>query len=221
MNRLNVASPLFRCALGVVFLALFDAASSASVIYEYRELGSTAVIGTLEIMAPPASTGSGWSTADSSDVIALFLDDGVFGLGPDNLLLAGGTLSVVISSLDGSKLDGGGMGITFPTIFPPSPADPTIDRALSFAFDVPAGGDFIALATFLTFPDGSVIIGDLFLDGDWAAVCGSRNLARSLCWAWVSWLQDGRPGADVAKRSVELRVSFTDRDLIHSEPSRG
>jgi hypothetical protein len=35
---------------------------------------------------------------------------------------------------------------------------------------VPAGGDFIGLATFLTFPDGSVIIGDLFLDGDWAAV---------------------------------------------------
>jgi PEP-CTERM motif len=170
MNRLNVASPLFRCALGIVFLALFHAPSYASVIYEYRELGSTAVIGTLEIMAPPASTGSGWSTADSSDVIALFLDDSLFGLGPDNLLLAGGTLSVVIESLDGSKLDGGGVGITFPTIFPPSPADPTIDRTLSFAFDVPAGGDFIGLATFLTFPDGSVIIGDLFLDGDWAAV---------------------------------------------------
>jgi hypothetical protein len=151
-----------------VFLALASAASSASVIYEYRELGSTSVIGTLEIMAPPASFVSGWSTADSSDLISLFLDDDVFGLGPDNLLLAGTVGSVAISSIDGSKLDGGQMGITFPTIPPPTPADPTIDRILALGFLVPAGADEIGVATFFTRPDGSVIIGDLFVDGDWA-----------------------------------------------------
>jgi hypothetical protein len=127
---LPVRSPFFRCALSIVFLALFGPASSASVIYEYRELGSTDVIGTLEIMAPPASIDSGWSTADSTHVIALFLDDGVFGLGPDNLLLTGGAFSVsaAISSLNGSKLDTGGTEVTFPTILPPTPADPAVDR---------------------------------------------------------------------------------------------
>ena len=169
MNRLNVASPPLRCVLGIVFLVFFGSASSASVIYEYRESGSTAVIGTLEINAPPASIGSGWDTADSSDVISLFLDAGVFGLGPDDVLLAGGALDVAISSVDGSKLDGGVLQITFPTAFPSNPADPTIDQTLVFAFDVPAGADSIGLATFETFPDGSVVIGDLFLDGDWTA----------------------------------------------------
>ena len=167
MNRLTVASPLFRCALGVVLLALASAVSSASVIYEYREVGSTSVIGTLEIMEPPASLVSGWSTADSSDLISLFLDDAVFGLGPDNLLLAGTVGSVAISSVDGSKLDGGQMGITFPTIPPPTPADPTIDRTLALGFLVPAGADEIGVATTFTLPDDSVIIGDLFVEGDW------------------------------------------------------
>jgi PEP-CTERM motif len=168
MNRLKVASPLFRCALGVVLLALFASASSASVIYEYRELGSPSVIGTLEIMAPPASSDSGWSTADPSNLISLFLDDAVFGLGNNDLLLAGGAFNGFgMISGDGLKLDDGGIGIVFPTIFPSDPADPTIDRTLSFAFGAAAGGDFIGLASFDTFPDGSVVIGDLFVDGDW------------------------------------------------------
>ena len=169
MNRRYVASPLLRCALGIVFLALFGSASSASVIYEYRESGSTAVIGTLTIMEPPASIGNGWSTADSSDVISLFLDAGVFGFGPDDVLLAGGALDVAISSFDGSKLDSGLLQIRFPTVLPSNPADPTIDQTLVFAFDVPAGADFIGLSTVDTFPDGSVVIGDLFLNGDWTA----------------------------------------------------
>jgi len=153
----------------MVILALAASTSSASVIYEYRELGSTAVIGTLEIMTPPASSAGGWSTTDVSDLISLFLDDDVFGLGHGDLLLAGGVVGVSdsISSLDGSKLDSGGMGIIFSTIFPLDPADPTIDRTLVFNFGVAAGGDATALASALTFPDGSVIIGDLFVDGDW------------------------------------------------------
>jgi len=174
MNRLKVASPLFRCALGVVFLALFASVSSASVIYEYRELGSTSVIGTLEIMAPPASSGSGWSTADPSNLISLFLDDAVFGLGNNDLLLAGGTFSGFgVLSDDGSKLDDGGIGIIFPTIFPPNPDDPTIDRTLVFGFGAPVGGDSIRLSSVDTFPDGNVVIGDLFVDGDWTVAAAA------------------------------------------------
>ena len=167
MNTLHVASPLCRCALGAVLLAFTSAVSSASVIYEYREMGSTSVIGTLEIMEPPASPATAWSTADSSDLISLFLDDGVFGLGSGDLLLAGTVGSVAISSVDGSKLDGGQMGITFPTIPPPTPADPTIDRILALGFLVPAGADEIGVATTFTLPGGDVIIGDLFVEGDW------------------------------------------------------
>ena len=167
MKRLNIASPLLRCVLGIGLLTLSGTASSASVIYEYRELGSTAVIGTLEIMSPPASTDSGWSTTDVSDLVALLLDDSVFGLGTGDLLSAGGDVSAEISSFTGVTLDSGGLGIAFPTIFPPDGA--TIDRSLSFTFDVPAGADSIGLSTVHTFPDGSVVIADLFLDGDWAA----------------------------------------------------
>ena len=155
-----------RYVLGVVLLALFAREGSASVIYEYRESGSTLVIGTLTIETPPASAMSGWSTVDASDFTALFLDDGVFGLGTGNLLSVGGAFADA-SSLDGSKLDGGGLGLTFPTIPPSAPGDPTIDRSLTIDFEVLAGADFIGLATISTFPDGSVIIGDLFLDGDW------------------------------------------------------
>jgi hypothetical protein len=164
---LNIASPLLRCVLGIALLSLSSTTSSASVIYEYRELGSTGVIGTLEIMSPPASTGSGWSTGDLSDLVALFLNDLVFGLGTGDLFSAGSTLNAPISSLDGLKLDSGGIGITFPTVIPSDPNDPTINQSLTFTFDVPAGADFIGLSTVHTFPDGSVVIGDLFLDGDW------------------------------------------------------
>ena len=171
MTRRNVASPLFRCAPGIVFLALFASASSASVVYEYRELSSRAVIGTLEILTPPASSDSGWSTADSSNLISLFLDDAVFGLGNDDVLLAGGAFTGFgMISLDGSKLDGGDFGIIFPTVVPPNPDDPTIDRSIGFSFDGPAGADFIGMATTYSFPDGSVLIADLLLDGDWTAI---------------------------------------------------
>ena len=169
MNRLNVASPLFRCALGIMLLALFEAASSASVIYQYREPGSTTVIGTLEVRTPPASPDSGLSTADASDLIGLFLDDAVFHLGPDNLL-AGTGGSVAISSVDGSKLDGGEIVIVFPTIPPPTPADPTIDRIMELGFSMPSGGDGVGGETFSTYPDGIVTAAEWFpVDGDWTA----------------------------------------------------
>lgn len=153
-------------AVGLV-CALFATPTWASVIYEYREVGSSAVIGTLEIASPPASATTGWSTIDSSDLIALSLDDSVFGLGTGNLLPIAATVDADILSLDGSKLDVGSLGLTFPTIVPGNPLDPTIDRAMSLAFDVPAGSDFVGLSTTFTFPNGGVLVSDLFLDGDW------------------------------------------------------
>jgi hypothetical protein len=83
------------------------------------------VIGTLEVASPPASASSGWSTATSSDVIELFLNNAVFGLGSANLLSIFGTLGPPeIQSLNGTHLDSGSFGINFPTIFPVNPTDP-------------------------------------------------------------------------------------------------
>ena len=164
LSRLNLGAASF------LLLAMFSIASFAGVIYEYREDGSPTVIGTLEVASPPASASTGWNTAAPSDLIALFLDDAVFGLGYANLLSVGGTLVLSgILSLDGTKLDGGGIGIQFPTIFPVVPTDPTIDQTLSILFGPSSGGDFIGVATHLTFPDGSIVIRDLFIDGNWVA----------------------------------------------------
>ena len=85
-SRLNLGAASF------LLLAMFSTASFAGVIYEYREVGSPTVIGTLEVASPPASVSIGWSTAAPSDLIALFLDNAVFGLGSANLLFVGGTL---------------------------------------------------------------------------------------------------------------------------------
>ncbi len=162
MHRRNVSSPLSQCALGIVLLALFGSASSASVIYEYRELSSAEVRLTLEIREPPASISHGWSTADASDLISLFV-------GSEEVLLDGGNFNVAMSSSDGSELDGGELGITFATIVPSNPADPIIDRSLRFSFEAPAGEYSVSGATYFRYPDGAVIVSDLFLEGDWTA----------------------------------------------------
>ena len=156
-----------RFILGVasfLLLAMFSSASFAGVIYEYREDGSPTVIGTLEVASPPASTSSGWSAAAPSDLIALFLNNSVFGLGSANLLSVGATLGTPeIQSLDGTQLDGGGFGINFPTILPVDPTDPTIHQSLSISLNPFSGGDFIRVATIYIFPDGQVAIADLFM----------------------------------------------------------
>ena len=163
-SRLNLGAASF------LLLAMFSSASFAGVIYEYREDGSPTVIGTLEVASPPASASSGWSTAAPSDLIALFLDDAVFGLGSANLLFVGGTLGPPeIQSLDGTKLDGGGFGINFPTIFPVDPTDPTIHQSLSISFNPSSGEDLISVATLFIFPNGQIAIADLFMDGNWVA----------------------------------------------------
>ena len=148
---------------------MFSSAAFAGVIYQYRQDGSPAVIGTLEVASPPASVSIGWSTSASSDLIALFLDNAVFGLGSANLLSVGGTLPPEIQSFDGTKLDGGGFGINFPTIFPVDPTDPTIHQSMSISLNPFSGGDFIRVATIYIFPDGQVAIADLFIDGNWVA----------------------------------------------------
>ena len=161
-SRLNLGAASF------LLLAMFSSASSAGVIYEYREDGSPTVIGTLEVASPPASASIGWSTTAPSDLIALFLDNAVFGLGSANLLFVGGTLGLPeIQSLDGTRLDGGGFGINFPTIFPVDPTDPTIHQSLSISFNPSSGEDLIAVATIFIFPDGQIAIADLFMDGNW------------------------------------------------------
>jgi hypothetical protein len=173
MNLLNRCwlSRLILGAASVLLFAMFSSASFAGVIYEYREDGSPTVIGTLEVASPPASASIGWSTAAPSDLIALFLDNAVFGLGSANLLSVGGTLGPIeILSLDGRTLDGGGgFGIDFPTIFPVDPTDPTIDYTLAISFGPFSGEDFIGVAGLFTFPDGSMAISDLFMDGNWVA----------------------------------------------------
>ena len=171
MNLLNRRwlSRLFLGAASVLLLAMFSSAAFAGVIYQYRQDGSPAVIGTLEVASPPASVSIGWSTSASSDLIALFLDNAVFGLGSANLLSVGGTLPPEIQSFDGTKLDGGGFGINFPTIFPVDPTDPTIQQSMSISLSPFSGGDFIRVATIYIFPDGQVAIADLFIDGNWVA----------------------------------------------------
>src|SRR5688572_20979378 len=101
----SLPSHLFLGAASVLLLAMFSSAAFAGVIYQYRQDGSPAVIGTLEVASPPASASIGWSTAASSDLIALFLDNAVFGLGSANLLSVGGTLPPEIQSLDGTTLE--------------------------------------------------------------------------------------------------------------------
>ena len=168
LNRHKFAR-LILGAASVLLLAMFSSASFAGVIYEYREDGSPTVIGTLEVASPPASASIGWSTGAPSDLIALFLDNAVFGLGSANLLSVGGTLGPIeILSPDGGRLDGGqGFGIDFPTIFPTDPTDPTIDYTLAISFGPSSGEDFIGVAGLFTFPDGSMVISDLFMDGNW------------------------------------------------------
>src|SRR5690349_8864708 len=74
--------------------------ASAGVIYEYVDAGTGAVIGTLEVDTPPASATSGWTAVDESSLLALFLDDALFGLGAGNLV-TGSFVGFTATSLTG------------------------------------------------------------------------------------------------------------------------
>jgi hypothetical protein len=157
-----------RCvvfAVGFLLSTVFATPTWASVIYELHDAGSSAVIGTLRIAAPPASRKTGWSTTDPADLIALHLENSLFGLGTGNLLSTAATVNAALLSLDGSNLDVGTLDIAFLTI-PSNPLDPTIDSFLSFVFGVLAGDDRIGLATIKTIPDGSQAFDDSLRFGD-------------------------------------------------------
>jgi hypothetical protein len=136
--------------------------ASADVIYQYVQVGSGVVLGTLEVDSPPASANAGWSTADSSHLVALFLNDAVFGFGLANLVV-GNVVSFTATSLTGATLDAGGISLSLPTL----PGDPTIDRVLSLSFGLPPGADSGAAATTFTFSSGQVLVADQFVEGDW------------------------------------------------------
>jgi hypothetical protein len=188
---------LFVVVVSVLASSFWISASTsfASVIYEFVALpadvclglgpdcrlfggpivGSTKVIGSLEIATPPASRASGWSTVDKSDVIALRLDDTFFGLGSGNLA-AGGSFDVSgISSLNGSHLDAGGISggrfVAGDSKIAQSLAvlagDPEITQSLSIFFNEGKGADFIGVASEIVFRDGSIDIADQFVNGDW------------------------------------------------------
>jgi hypothetical protein len=162
MTELRRWHPRVACAVSFLFCALFATPSAAGLIYNFREVGSSDVIGTFEIASPPATLTMGWTTSSPSDFIALSLDP--FG---GNLLSASADFGGTVLSLDGLNLDGGGIGINFPTIFPGRPGEPIVDRVMSLDFSGLAGSDLIGVGTTSTYPDGTVTIGDLFLAGDW------------------------------------------------------
>ena len=131
----------FLPALICLLFPLGGTNASAGVIYEYVQVESGIVLGTLEVDSPPASANTGWSTADDSDLVVLLLNDAVFGFGLGNL--AGNVVSFTATSASGATLDAGGVSLSLPTI----PGDPTIERALSLSFDLPPGADSGAAAT--------------------------------------------------------------------------
>jgi len=165
MIKLSHCGRCVVCAVGLLLSTVFATPTWASVIYQFREAGTSGVIGTLEIATPPADATTGWSTTDPLDLIALHLENSLFGLGTGNLLSTAATVNAALLSLDGSNLDIGTLDIAF-LIVPSDPLDPTIDRFLSFVFGVLAGEDRIGLATITTFPDGSLAFEDSLRFGD-------------------------------------------------------
>jgi len=167
LTQLSHFARRVACAAGLLLCTVFATSSWASTIYELREEGTSAVIGTLEIATPPASATDFWSTTDPSDLVALYLNDSLFDLGTGNLLSTAAPTGVAVLSLDGLNLDIGSFAVVFPRILPIDPLDPAIDQSLSFLFGPPGVADFINLATIQTFPDGSVATEDAFRFGDW------------------------------------------------------
>ena len=219
MTGLSHWSRRVACAIGLLCYTLFATPTWAGVVYEYREVGSSTVIGTLEIASPPASATSGWSTVDSSDLIALSLDDGVFGLGLGNLLSIASTVSAAVLSLDGSNLDVGSVAVGFPTIPPVLPGDPSIDQFLSLLFGVPPGGDFIGVSTVSTFPGGGLLVGDLFSFGDWTVAAAAAPEPGTAGLLLMGLAAAGR----MVRRRRRRRVSGASPEGTRrrSEPSAG
>ena len=148
-----------------ISLFFWISSASADVVYEFRETITTDVVGVMTLESPPASATSGWG-AGSSGLISLLLNDALFGLGSGNLLFAGSVGSSIFS-FNGSALDGDFLGIDFPPTFPANPLVLSEDKVMSLFFLPLDGQDVFAISTVTRFTDGSVLIADLFVNGDW------------------------------------------------------
>ncbi len=121
--------------------------------YEFRATPTGPVIGQIEFAEPPARPDGEWTSTDSGDLLALFLDDTLFGLGSGNVLdLFDDFLQYDVASIGGGELD----------------------FALGIQDDTPGGAaggvsDFVQLG-FGTAPDRDVVesfANAAFVTGDW------------------------------------------------------
>ena len=155
----SLRTVVLACLLSVIPLGH----ASASVIYEFREVGSSTPIASLEFASPPASDSTGWSTSDPADLLSFTC----YCLYPFGVLPVGATVTLSVSSLDGSRLDGGFFDV-FYTIPPVNPGDSLIEGFASLSFDALLHGDTVSASATEFFPDGSSLIIDFFsTNGDW------------------------------------------------------
>jgi hypothetical protein len=136
--------------------------ASASVIYEFRESGSSAVFATLEFASPPASGATAWNTSDAAALLSfscecIYLGD----------LPSGADVTLSISSLNGTRLDGGALLVSY-TIPPLLLGDPLVEGGVSVEFGPAAGADTLIGGGYIFVPDGSVLAFDSFTrEGNW------------------------------------------------------
>lgn len=134
-----------------VLAMLISTSASASVIYEFRNLGG-AVLGTMEFADPPSSTTTAWASSNSADLQSLFLDDATFGLGTGDVLnLFSIFLTYDVASLNGSELDFA-LGIQDST---PGGAAGGISDFIQLSFSSTPGQDVVE-----SFANAAFVIGD-------------------------------------------------------------
>lgn len=168
-----------RSLIFAMVLFIWIGPARADVIYEFREAGTSDVVGVMKLKSPPASATSGWG-ADRSDLVSLLLNDAVFGLGSGNLLLAV-TVGASIGSFDGSTIDNGIMTLDFQLTFPADPRVLSEKKDMSIFLSPLDGQDDFAMSTVIRFRDGSTLIQDLFVNGDWRVQSVAAPNTLMLC----------------------------------------
>jgi hypothetical protein len=163
MAKIRVGNLRAKVLLAILLTVVPAYHASASVIYEFREVGSSTPTAFLEFASPPASDSTGWSTSDPADLLS-FTCDCLYPLG---VLPAGSTVTLSVSSPDGSRLDSGFFDV-FYTIPPVNPGDSLIEGVVNLSFDALLHGDTVSASAQEFFPDGSFVIIDFFtVEGDW------------------------------------------------------
>lgn len=147
-----MSKPIRYLLLPTVFFLILAETAAATVIYEFRRTTDPTVIGTIEFAEPPASASAGWTSTNSADLVSLFLDDGLFGLGTGNVLASvTGFLTYDVASLTGSELDFA-FGIQDLT---PGGAAGGISDFFQLGFSSNAGQDVVE-----SFANANFVIGD-------------------------------------------------------------